>query len=219
MMTMTLDPKPATQTPDAPTSRGGEQRKGSRVPIVIALILATAVLGLWWARYKTYHYVTVDEGKLYRAGNQGLREFSTALRRSGTKTVVSLIDDQEWVDPAKPQFKAEEAYLAEKGIKLVRIPVKLGGWPTRADVKQFIAVAGDPANQPVLVHCAQGVRRTGMMVGAYQRAGMGMSKQAIEDAIISFGHSERTVKDVRHFIEVYDPNTGEVPRGMPESKE
>ena len=91
--------------------------------------------------------------------------------------------------------------------------------PTTEDVREFLKVATDKQKQPVLVHCAQGVRRTGMMVAAYQRAGLGMSRPRIEDAVLSFGHSERTIKDVRKFIEVYDPNTGEVPRGMPAGDE
>ena len=34
-------------------------------------------------------------------------------------------------------------------------------------------------------------------------------------AILTFGHSDRTVNDVKKFIDVYDPKTGEVPQGLP----
>lgn len=183
-----------------------------------ALVLGGAFL-VWSLFFKTYHLATVQDGALYRDGVQSVREFETAIKKVKPKTVVSLIDDRELADPEKAQFKKEQQLLAERGIKLERIPVKLGGWPTRRDVDRFLAVANDPANQPVLVHCAQGVRRTGMMVAAYQEAVLGYDDQKAKDAILDFGHSERTVKDVKRFIDEYDPKTGKVPEGLASSKE
>jgi protein tyrosine phosphatase (PTP) superfamily phosphohydrolase (DUF442 family) len=122
-------------------------------------------------------------------------------------------------DPKKPQFKQELTYLNEQGIRVERIPVKLGGWPTAADVEKFLKIATDPGSQPVLVHCAQGVRRTGMMVAAFQEAVLKYEDQKVRDAIITFGHSNRTVGDVQRFIDGYDPKTGAVPTSMPASKE
>src|SRR5205814_9367221 len=112
------------------------------------------------------------------------------------KVVVSLIDDNELADEDKPQFQAEADYLAGKGVRLERIPVKLGGWPTKADVDKFISVASEPENQPVLVHCAQGVRRTGMMVAASQMKPLGHDKGRAKVALLRFGHSERPFDDV-----------------------
>jgi protein tyrosine/serine phosphatase len=160
----------------------------------------------------------VTEGVLYRDGCQSPREFENALERTKVKTVVSLIDDRELNDPAKPQFKREEQILRERGVNLVRIPVKLGGWPTEQDVRRFLDIATDKQNQPVMVHCAQGVRRTGMMVAAYQQAVLGYDDQKARESLLTFGHSERTIKDVKAFIDGYDPRSGAVPAG-PEVKE
>src|SRR3712207_2090287 len=179
------------------------------VLLAVGLVLGGAFF-VWRQWFQTYHLATVDEGVLYRDGCQSPREFATAIKKVKPKTVVSLIDDRELNDPAKPQFKQEVEYLRQRRIKLEHIPVRLGGWPTEQDVKRFLEVVNNPQNQPVLVHCAQGVRRTGMMVAAYQEAVMKWDDGRAKDAIEDFGHSERTVSDIKRFIEGYDPSTGKV---------
>lgn len=196
------------------------EKRRSRLPLILACVVTGVCAFLVWRQYfETYHLATVQPGVLYRDGVQKPREFDTALRKVKPRTVVSLIDEKEVNDPRKPQFKIEEQMLAEKGIRLERIPVKLGGWPEREDVERFIKITRDPKNQPVLVHCAQGVRRTGMMVAAYQQAVLGLDDEAAREAMLTFGHSDRTVNDVKRFIEEYDPQTGKVPEGLASSKE
>jgi protein tyrosine/serine phosphatase len=56
----------------------------------------------------------------------------------------------------------------------------------------------------VLVHCAQGVRRTGFFVAAYQMSVMGYDQQKAKDSILTFGHSDNTINDIRKFIDGYD---------------
>ena len=201
-------------SPNAPSSR---KRHLARA-IVIALLVGAGAL-IYIRFFETYHLATVQPGVLYRDGCQSLTEFQIALRKVKPKTVVSLIDDGEMASERKPQFRKEVEILAQKGITLERIPVKLGGWPKREDVDRFLRIVNDPAKQPVLVHCAQGVRRTGMMVAAYQESALKYNDQKAKDEILSFGHSERTVKDVKRFIDEYDPRTGAVPEGLASSKE
>lgn len=187
--------------------------------VLFTLMIAGGSFMYWFGAYKTYHFVEVQPAVLYRTGNQGLREFSTAVRRSESKTIVSLIDDQEQADATKPQFSQEAEMAAKQNIKFVRVPVKLGGWPTSADVQAFLAAATDAKNQPVIVHCAQGVRRTGMMVAAYQMSVLNYDKAKTVAAIESFGHSDRTIADIKKFIEIYDPATRSVTQTMQQSEE
>ena len=186
-------------------------------PIIIAVaILAAAGWWIFWAYFDTYHLATVKSGVLYRDGVRSLHEFDLAARRINVKTVVSLVDDQEI---NQPPFTEEMAYCKEHGIEVVRIPVLLGGWPRGDQISQFLAIATDPARQPVLVHCAQGVRRTGMMVAAYERSVLGMNKDQTMAAMLTFGHSRRTVGDVQKFIETYDPATKQMTQDLPQSAE
>ena len=189
------------------------------IVIIVSSVLVLAGFLAWRQWYETYHFAVVDPGRLYRDGNRGPREFATMLRRAKPKTVVCLIDDQELVDPTKPEFAAEMDALKREGIGVERVPVKLGGWPTNDDVRRFLAVATDADKQPVLVHCAQGVRRTGMMVAAYQESVLGYDRERAKREIMRFGHSERSIGDVRRFIDVYDPVKREVTEELPQSNE
>lgn len=185
-----------------------------RWPVVLLVALTLAGAGgfiAWRETLETYHAAAVVPGVLYRDGNRGLREFSNYVEQVRPKTVVCLIDDNELADPSKPQFKQELDYLTQHGIKIERVPVRLGGWPTESDVKRFLSVVADKQAQPVLVHCAQGVRRTGMMVAAYEQAVLGFDDARCKAAMLTFGHSQRTVGDVSRFIDGYDPATGAVP--------
>lgn len=183
---------------------------------------AVIVIGVlvWRQWFETYHLATVDPGRLYRDGNRGLREYENMLRKVRPRTIVSLIDDEELNDADKPEFAAEESLLrARTDIQLVRIPIQLGGWPTGDAVRRFLDVATDPARQPVVVHCAQGVRRTGMLVAAYQMSVLGWSREQAKHEMLTFGHSMRTVGDVQRFIDVYDPETRRMTEELARSKE
>ena len=195
------------------------RRLGVRLLIVFIVALAMGAGYVWRCHISTYHLATVDPGVLYRDGVQSPCQFETAVRKVQPRTVISLVDEKEEADPNKPQFESEREYLQGKGIRLERIPIQLGGWPTKNDVDRFFEIVTDPANQPVLIHCAQGVRRTGMMAAAYQMKQLGYDKERAKGSILRFGHSDRTVNDVKRFIDGYNPQTGEVPENFMPSVE
>ena len=178
---------------------------------LIALMMGGTGGAYWYSNIQTYHLATVNKGVLYRDGNRDLREFQHALAATQARTVVSLIDDRELNDPAKPQFLEEANYCTAHLLQYIRLPVPLGGWPTSEDLKTFNAIVSDPANQPVLVHCAQGVRRTGMFVAAYQETVLRESPAQATIEIKSFGHRAHDLDDIKTFIKNYDPGTQTLP--------
>jgi protein tyrosine phosphatase (PTP) superfamily phosphohydrolase (DUF442 family) len=183
------------------------RNRGVRLVVGTALVALLATALFWQHYFATYHLATVQSGVLYRDGARSVQELENAVKKVHARTVVCLVDDNEMDDPAKPQFKREMDWLDQQGIRAERIPVKLGGWPRTADVQRFLAIASDPDNQPVLVHCAQGVRRTAMMVAAYQESALGYDRAKAKAAIVSFGHSDHTINDIRRFIDEYDQKT------------
>jgi protein tyrosine phosphatase (PTP) superfamily phosphohydrolase (DUF442 family) len=186
-------------------------RKVAIVCVVVALVGAGTA---WHYLTATYHLATVQDGVLYRDGARSLHELGVAVAKVKAHTVVSLIDDRELADPAKPQFAEEQGYLAGRGVHYRRIAVTQGGYPSSEDIKAFLNAAEDRANQPILLHCAQGVRRTAMFVAAYQESVLGYDKDKAKAAIISFGHSADTVDDIKRFIDNYDPQSRTV-SGLP----
>ena len=58
-----------------------------------------------------------------------------------------------------------------------------------------------------------------MMVAAYEISVLKLQKDQTVSAMMTFGHSQRTIGDVRRFIEQYDPQTRQMKTEMPLSQE
>jgi len=115
------------------------RRRFGRLLVVLLVALVAGGAYVWRCRLSTYHLATVQPQALYRDGNQSPCQFETAVRRVQPKGVVSLVDDAEMHDEDKPQFQAEAEFLQKQGVRLERVPIKLGGWPTKADVERVLA--------------------------------------------------------------------------------
>ena len=187
------------------TRPGIPSRKRARLLAIVALLAILAGFLVWRQWFQTYHLVVVDPGKLYRDGNRSLREFKTTLRKTKPRTVVAVIDQQEYNEP---EFVAARELVQSRGMNFHWIPIKAGAYPRPEQVREFLAIASDPAKQPVLYHDDEGIRRAGMMMAAYQESVLGYDDAKAIAAMQTFGHSERTIKDVRRFIEAYDPVNG-----------
>jgi tyrosine-protein phosphatase SIW14 len=112
---------------------------------------------------------------LYRGGRPSRTGFS-AVRQLGVRTVVSLQEHHS------DQDAAEAA-----GLRYVALPLS----PFKArdeDVERFLQIVNDPANQPVLVYCAAGGDRTGLMVGAYRIIEQDWSNQAAVRELPEYGY-------------------------------
>ncbi|MGE3955473.1 MAG: sulfur transferase domain-containing protein [Vicinamibacterales bacterium] len=75
------------------------------------------------------------------------------VKKLGYKTIINLRQANE----PGADVEGESAAAKAAGVKYVHLPVN-GASPDPAMVDQFIAAVGEPANQPVFVHCASGNR-------------------------------------------------------------
>ena len=189
------------------------QARGFLRGVLCSFALALVAGTIWWSSFKTYHLAKVDQGILYRSGLRTMHEFKAGVRQVHAHTIVRLVDEKE---QAKAPFAAEAAWCKARGLEVIDIPISLGGQPEVAQIRQFIAVTRDRTKEPVLVHCAQGVRRTGMMVAAYQRAVLGWNSAQTKAAILPFGHTH--MEDIQDFIDRYEPTNGTIAARSPEAR-
>jgi protein tyrosine/serine phosphatase len=95
----------------------------------------------------------------YYRGAQPQGSDYRALAVIGIKTVIDLQADGD---------AHEASDVQQAGMKYVRIPMTTHVAPTAAQIAEFLKVVGDPASQPVYVHCAGGRHRTGVMTAIYR---------------------------------------------------
>ena len=182
----------------------GSRARLKTILVLLALISVTGFL-VWRQYFQTYHLVVVDEGKLYRDGNRSLREFNNTLRKTNPRTVIAVVDEKEFKEP---EFVAARELVKSRGLAFHWIPIRAGWYPAAEQVREFLKITSDPANQPVLYHDDEGIRRAGMMMAAYQETVLGYDDEKAKASIRAFGHSDRTINEVRRFIDAYDPVAG-----------
>lgn len=99
-------------------------------------------------------------------GAQPTAEGFRALKAAGARTVVSFRHDGD-----------DTPLLKGTGLRYLRIPSR--AWHLRdEDLAIFLKVAGNPANHPIFIHCAQGRDRTGYNAAAYRMLVQGWSAEA-----------------------------------------
>ena len=98
--------------------------------------------------------------KLYRGAQPKVGGLQQLVGR-GIKTIVNLRGQGEGV-------RKEEEEARAAGLRYFSIPFDRMGRPDDAELKQVLSIIDTPENQPVFVHCKQGVDRTGTVIAIYR---------------------------------------------------
>lgn len=104
----------------------------------------------------------VVPGRLYRAGQPSAKRIQQYIAKHGIKTILNLkgcCDPLGW-------YQDEAASAQTEGISLEEFSFSAGRLPAPATLKRLVE-ALEQAEEPILVHCHQGIDRTGMAVALW----------------------------------------------------
>ncbi len=80
-------------------------------------------------------------------------------------------------------MEKERRLVEQLNLQWVNLPMWFWWRPSDEQIRRFLAVATDPANRPVFVHCRQGWNRAGIMVAVYRVVRHGWTlRQAYQEA-------------------------------------
>jgi protein tyrosine/serine phosphatase len=155
--------------------------------LILAIVLAEAVVTARYVKKRVLwdNFGAVVPGKIYRSGQLRPEHLREAIARYHLRTILSLSYEASGID-------AEEEQIArENGVWY--IPNR-GSWDGNGVVREeelewAYRIITDPARQPILIHCARGVSRTGALVAYVRMRDHGWSRQQIREEMIEFKHS------------------------------
>jgi protein tyrosine/serine phosphatase len=175
-------------------------------------LLSAAVAVSFFAGYATVmqacghawklNYAVVEEGRLARSAQPGPADLAIIRRKHGLGTILSLRNKEE--DPVI-------AWAKRQGIKVVVFKMNADIPPTRHQVGLFFDIMrgdtvdfgdyGDTVRKtygiqrekvrlpfPVLVHCAHGSDRAGVMIAVYRMAFQGWSAKKSQKEMLMHLH-------------------------------
>ena len=177
--------------------------------IIIGMLLTGGTVAGYFLLFDTYHFAVVEKDVLYRDGMQGMRRFRNAYRLHPFKSVINLQSDDDLAGKYREQVAEEQRFCSEHAIKWTHIPMQQETPPSPDQIAELLRLAGDPANQPALMHDSQGVIRVGMMVAAWQMEKMGFDPERALREIINWGHptNEALVEFIKTYKKISGPSS------------
>ena len=146
---------------------------GASRTLAIALgVVAVLTLGGFGYRYGVRDHVlarnfdVVETGKLYRSGRLTSATTEQVVRGNGIKTIVDL----GAFCRDTPDRRVADQTAAALGVKRFQFALQGDGTGDPQMYVDALKIIADPANQPVLVHCAAGSERTSVCVMLYRKA-------------------------------------------------
>ncbi|MGO9462832.1 MAG: tyrosine-protein phosphatase [Isosphaeraceae bacterium] len=124
---------------------------------IAAVIVLTAGSYVAWDQ-ATYNFGTVQRGRIYRSGQMTAPALARTLGEYGIKTVLNL----RGPNPKLAWYPAEREATLAAGATQIDIPMSSCVWMSRIQLRAIIE-ALETADYPILIHCAWGSERTGLV--------------------------------------------------------
>jgi protein tyrosine/serine phosphatase len=122
------------------------------------------VLGLYaFYVYKKNNFHVLASGKAYRSAQLNRASLGEKIRELGIKTILNLRE----ADVSAQWYKDEKDVAAKNGVQHFDFPLSEYD-PVDAGTLEKIAGVLRDAPKPVLIHCAAGADRTGLISALYR---------------------------------------------------
>jgi protein tyrosine/serine phosphatase len=151
------------------------QRRGILLSHVLIAIAAVTLSGLYF-RYTIRDNViprnfgVVEAGQIYRSGRLSTAMMAKVVRENNIKLVIDL----GAFAPGSPEEILAQRTAQALGVRRVRFSLEGDGTGNPQHYVDALKLVADPANHPVLVHCAAGSERTSGCIMLYRRAFQGV---------------------------------------------
>lgn len=147
----------------------------NRRRIILLSLASVALLALsafWQRRLLFPRFEVVAPGRLYRGSLPSAHRLAEIKADTGLKAVLCLLgSNDERVAP-------EEAAASRLGLRFFHVPIS-STQPFPADhLAELRRIYADATNYPLLVHCEQGIARTGVAIALYRIEKQGWSGDA-----------------------------------------
>lgn len=184
------------------------ERGGGRLFLIAMGLWGLALLGgcsapafLFSGADLPYNFYEVDAGKVYRCAQPTGPELGNAIDLLGIKTVLNL----RGAHPGDEWYDQEAEVCRSKGVVLVDYAMSSGSLPT-PELLAGIVHTLDTAAYPLLIHCAGGADRTGLVSAIYRMRIAGDEKdQALEQLSLRYFHFEWSAPCMDVLGEMYEP--------------
>ena len=160
--------------------------------LLMTVLLISAVL-LWKKvirdRLIPKRWAVVKKHRIYRSGRIAARLMRRTLAGHKIKVIVDLTGD----NPRNLSQTAEKAAAAQLGIALRRFTLRGSG---TGDVNLYAeavaaVIQAEKQGQPVLIHCAAGVQRTGGVIAFYRLLVDKNPPEVVMDELIKNGFNPK----------------------------
>lgn len=175
----------------------------SRTLAVALAAAAVLTLGGFGYRYGVRDHVlarnfdVVETGKLYRSGRLTPATTEQVVRGNGIRTIVDL---GAFAGDTVDRRVAEQTATA-LGVKRFQFALNGDGTGDPQMYVDALKIIADPANQPVLVHCAAGAQRTSVCVMLYRKAFNGIGYDESFAEALAHKHNPESNPHLRPYVE------------------
>jgi protein tyrosine phosphatase (PTP) superfamily phosphohydrolase (DUF442 family) len=153
--------------------------------VLLALLICPVLMGIYALYlYKNSNFHVLAPGKAYRSAQMSKGLLKQKIHELGIKTILNLRE----ADNSADWYRDEKAVAASHGVQHVDFP--LSEYDSVApDKLQKISQFLRDAPKPVLIHCAAGADRTGLVSAIYRLKVEGVDPEmSYKELSIWYGH-------------------------------